>query len=41
VTMKVQDRRFRRIGLIACWDVQQVGARQTAREDRLVDAAPR
>jgi len=40
VAMKVQDHRCAGTGLIACWDVQQVGACQSAREERLVDALP-
>src|SRR6266852_7079052 len=40
VAMKVQDHRCAGTGLIACWDVEQVGACQSAREDRLVDALP-
>src|SRR2546421_7542393 len=40
VTMKVQDHRCAGTGLIASWDVQQVGACQSAREERLVDALP-
>src|SRR2546421_12229751 len=38
--MKVQNHRCAGTCLIACWDVQQVGAYQSARKDRLVDALP-